>query len=194
MGSTAVQLCSRACLKVGAASITSFEDGTAEAELASALYPSVRDGLLSSYRWRFTFGQAQLSKLVSTPKADYAFQYSLPSDFLLAISLGASAAGLGARGRGAEYRIVDGRLDSDADPALLSYQRRIPEGSFPAYFIYALEWALAAEFVLPLTESTSRTKYIQEQLDYFLRMAKSQDAQQATPSRIEGFPLTDVRG
>lgn len=46
-----VALCSRALIKIGAAPITSFDDENAEGEIAGALYPQVRDALLSAYAW-----------------------------------------------------------------------------------------------------------------------------------------------
>ena len=46
---TNIGICSNALLKIGAEGITSFEDGTAEAEIAYSLYPLLRDGLLSAY-------------------------------------------------------------------------------------------------------------------------------------------------
>ena len=48
MAMTAIDLCSRALLKVGAHSIASFDEGTAEAEVAASLYPTVRDEVLST--------------------------------------------------------------------------------------------------------------------------------------------------
>src|SRR3954447_16636716 len=53
MALTPIGLCSRALIKIGAGSITSFNDGTAEAEVADALYSSTRDALLSANSWSF---------------------------------------------------------------------------------------------------------------------------------------------
>ena len=53
MALSAVALAGRALLKIGAAAIQSFEEKSAEAEVAGALYAPVRDALLSSYPWSF---------------------------------------------------------------------------------------------------------------------------------------------
>ncbi len=53
-----VALCSRALVRLGAAPITSFADGTAESEIAGALFAPTRDALLSAYGWSFASGQA----------------------------------------------------------------------------------------------------------------------------------------
>jgi hypothetical protein len=53
MALTQIGLCSRALLKIGAHSIASFDEGTAEAEVAAGLYATVRDTVLSAHPWNF---------------------------------------------------------------------------------------------------------------------------------------------
>ncbi|MCM2343310.1 MAG: hypothetical protein NDJ24_01970 [Alphaproteobacteria bacterium] len=55
-----VALASRALIRLGAAPIASFNDGSAEAEIAGALFAPVRDSLLSAYGWSFASGQITL--------------------------------------------------------------------------------------------------------------------------------------
>lgn len=81
MAYTDISICSNALLKIGAESITSFLDGTAEAEVAANLYPMIRDGLLASYPWSFAVGQKSLPRLAGVPLADYSYAYRLPNDF-----------------------------------------------------------------------------------------------------------------
>jgi hypothetical protein len=57
MALTALALCSRALLRIGVPPLTSFDDGTAEAEVAAGLYPGARDALLSAHPWSFATGQ-----------------------------------------------------------------------------------------------------------------------------------------
>ncbi len=84
-----IALCSRALIRLGAQPVTSFDDGTAESEIAGALYPVVRDAMLSAYNWSFAVGQANLNQLEAPPLADYQYAFQLPSDFLRAMSAGA---------------------------------------------------------------------------------------------------------
>ena len=88
MAYTDISICSNALLKIGAESITSFLDGTAEAEVAANLYPLIRDGLLASYPWSFAVGQKSLPRLAGVPLADYSYAYRLPNDFLRVLSAG----------------------------------------------------------------------------------------------------------
>ncbi|HYZ32347.1 MAG TPA: hypothetical protein VE684_08710, partial [Crenalkalicoccus sp.] len=75
MSLTALALCSRALLKIGAQPIASLDEGTAEAEVAANLYPAVRDALLSAHPWSFATGQETLPRLAARPVADFAYAY-----------------------------------------------------------------------------------------------------------------------
>lgn len=90
---TAIGLCARAMLKIGAATIASFDEGTAESEAASLLYPVTRDALLSVHPWSFAAGHATLPRLSADPVADDAHAYQLPTDFLRVLSAGGTGTG-----------------------------------------------------------------------------------------------------
>lgn len=183
-----IALCSRALMKLGADSIASFEDGTAEAEVAASLYGPVRDALISGHPWSFASGQAVLAQLAAEPVADYSYAYQLPSDFLRVLS-----AGTGARGRGIDYRIAERRLHTDVADVTLTYIFRPDESTFPAFFDQALIARLAAEFCIPLTDSTSRAEVLHKLAEDELMQAKTIDAQQESPMFLENFSLIEVR-
>lgn len=186
---TAIEMCSRALVKIGAGRIQSFTEGTDEASAADALYALTRDSTLSSYPWVFAFEQAPLVRQLPAPTADYAWSYALPADLLIVRSLGATG-----RGRGAVYRIAGGVVQTDAEEVVVTYTRRVPEEEMPAYFQAALVAVLAAELVIPLTESTARWQGLQQRAETMLREARRIDAQQSTPPAIESWPLIEARG
>ncbi len=183
-----IALTSRALIRIGAAPITSFDDGSAQAEIAGALYGTVRDGLLSAYAWSFATGQIALSQLSTPPVADYDYAYQLPNDYLRAMS-----AGTGTRGRGLKYRISRGSLHTNSPTVVLTYVFRPQEEEFPPYFDQALIARLAAEFTIPITESTSRAEAMFRLAENEYERARQIDAQQDTPNSIENFSLVDVR-
>ncbi len=191
MALNSVQLCARALLKVGAQPITSFDENTAEAEIAALLYGVCRDSLLSGHPWSFATAQVQLARLDESPLADFDHAFSLPGDFLRVLSAGHGQSG---RGRGLAYRIQERRLHANADSLLLTYIFRPEESAFPAFFDQALICRLAAELCLPLTENTSRTEMLSRAAELEFARARTIDAQQQTPQVIERFPLVDVRG
>ena len=146
------------------------------------------DALLSAYAWSFASGQAALTLLSTPPVADYANAFALPSDFLRALSLGS-----GQRGRGVNYRIAAGAIHTNESAVTLTYIFRPEEESFPPYFDQALITRLAAEFCIPVTESTSRAEALFRLAEQEFQRARQIDAQQDTPGRIEDFTLVKVR-
>lgn len=188
MALTDIALASRALIRLGAAPISSFNDGTAESEIAGALYAPVRDALLSAYGWSFATGQVALTKLETPPEADYASAFALPNDYLRALS-----AGTGGKGRGLNYRIARGTLQTNVDAVLLTYIFRPEEEEFPPYFDQVLIARLAAEFTIPVTENTSRAEAMFNLAEKEFERARQIDAQQDSPSRIEDFSLINAR-
>ena len=183
-----IGLCSRALIRLGANPITSFDDGTAESEIAGALYAPVRDALLSAYPWTFASGQVTLTKLSEAPLADYQNAFQLPNDYLRAIS-----AGNGSKGRGVNYRIARNALHTNADEVTLTYIFKPEEEEFPPFFDMAVIMRLAAEFSIPVTESTSRTTALYKLAEQEFARARQIDAQQDSPNALENFTLIDVR-
>lgn len=184
-----IALCSRALIRLGAKPISSFEDGSAEAEIAGALYEPTKDALLSAYPWNFATSQVDLTQLETDPQADFNSAYQLPNDFLRALS-----AGSGAKGRGLNYRILGDTLHTNSSTVILTYIYRADESAFPPFFDMALISHLTAEFCIPLTENTSRASLHFELAEDQFKKAKQIDAQQDTPKRIDDFSLVDVRG
>lgn len=183
-----VALTSRALIRIGAAPITSFDDGTAQSEIAGALFGTSRDALLSAYAWSFATGQVELTQLETDPIADYDYAFQLPTDFLRAFS-----AGTGGKGRGLNFRISRGALHTNAQQVILTYVFRPEEEEFPPYFDQALIARLAAEFTIPITESTSRAKTMFSLAENEYERARQIDAQQDTPGKIEDFTLIKAR-
>lgn len=185
---SALALCSRALLKIGAQPVASLEEGTAEAEVAANLYPGLRDALLSIHPWSFATGQETLPRLSARPTGDFPYAFQLPSGFLRALSAGPPGAG-----RGLVYRILEDRLHCNAEQVVLTHIFRPDETAFPPFFAAALVARLAAEFCLPLTENAGRAEVLHRQAEQELRAARLADSQQATTRAIEDFPLIAAR-
>jgi hypothetical protein len=183
-----VDLCSQALVRLGAAPIGSFFEGGAEATVAQRLYALVRDGLVSAHHWSFSIDQSALNDPEEAASADYAWRHLLPGDCLRVISVGAHRAG-----RGLDYRVQGTSLLANERSITLTYQRRVPESDYPAFFAAALVARLAAEFCLPVTESAARAEVLRKSADLELRQARLVDSQQSTPRRVEDFTLIQAR-
>lgn len=188
MALSSIALCARALLKIGCRSITSFDEGTAEAEISGNMYEPIRDALLSSNPWTFATAQRTLTRLEAQPIADYDYAYQLPGDFLRALSAGAG------RGHGLDYRIHERRLHTNATEVVLTYIFRPLESEFPPFFDQALIARLAAEFCIPMTDSTSRFDALLKNAEIEFKRAKLVDAMQESPQAIDDYTLIGVRG
>ena len=183
-----IALCASALLRLGAKPISSFDDGSIEAQIAQNIYQPTRDALLSAYPWSFATEQTALNTLLATPLADYAYAYQLPNDFLRVMS-----AGTGQNGEGIQYRIYQRALHTNVQNVVLTYVFRPAEADCPAFFDQALIAQLAATLCLPITESTSRAQLLFQLAVQEAKTARQIDAQQDTPRAIDDFTLINVR-
>ncbi|MEM9046695.1 MAG: hypothetical protein AAGC81_18595 [Pseudomonadota bacterium] len=183
-----VELCSVALVKLGAEGISSFSDGTAEADVAGTLYDVIRDSLLGVHPWSFATAHAELVQLPTAPLTDFEYAFELPSDFIKALSAGDDC-----RSRGAVYQVVGREVHTNYEELTFAYIRRADEADFPTYFVSALINRLAAEFCLPLTENASRSELLFRTAETELKLAKLIDSQQDTPPRVEDFTLIEAR-
>ncbi len=172
----------RALLKIGAQPVASFDEGTAEAEVAANLYPGIRDAMLSAHPWSFATAQAALGRLSAVPRAEFGHAFQLPAGFLRALS-----AGTAGRARGIVYRLQEDRLFTDAEAVALTYVFRPDASAFPPYFAAALAARLAAEFCIPLTENSSRAEMLYRLGRVRAARGAPADSQQATARVLEGF-------
>lgn len=183
-----IDLCSRALLKIGASVISSLEDGTAEADVAANLYDYVRDALLSAHPWNFATTRKKLAVLSRNDDSEFANSFALPADCLRVLS-----AGSGESGAGLVYRLYGGCLHANASDVVLTYVFRANEADDPPFFSKVLITYLAAEFCIPLTDSTSRWESLHKLADAELRNAKLIDAQEETPQSIQDYCLVESR-
>ena len=188
MTNTAIDICSRALVKLGASSISSFDEDTTEAHVAKQLYEITLDSLLAVYPWRFALKQAKLGRLSIPPETDYRYAYALPNDCIRVLSAGAPS-----RGNGLDYRLVNKTLQTNGENVVLTYISRPNEVDFPVFFTEALIAKLASEFCLPLTESTTRTDYLKKSTQEIIQNARLIDSQQAVPQAFHDFSLIEVR-
>jgi hypothetical protein len=188
MALSAIDLSSKALLKIGANAISSFDEDSAEAEVADNLYATERDALLSAHPWTFATGQVNLQKLVSAPVADYDNAFQLPNDFLRALS-----AGTDERGRGVAFRLAERKLHTNANSVILTYIFRPDESAFPPFFDQAMIARLATAFCLPITENTSRTEAMLRISELEFTRGKLIDSQQSAAPSFEDFSLIEVR-
>lgn len=163
----------RALLKLGQETVIDLTEDNERARAANALYNSVRDTLLSTYRWAFATKRAVLDACELTPEFGFKYQYDLPSDFLRLISL--PDAPNNARDN---YTIEQQHILTDYEsPLKIIYTSRVTRANlFPPYFIEAFACRLAFEMCDRLKQDVTRKNVLMQEYELSIREAKKSNA------------------
>ena len=176
---SAIDICSRALILVGAEPITSFDDDTTEALIAGNMYEDIARTNLTSTRWRFTTNQAILNRLSDTPTGRFDAAYQLP-DYLFVHAVTV-------RDLQIEYNIYGDKIFCDAaasDELVLDFTYRADEVGWPSYFSVCVEYAMAVVFATALIRDTSLAGLMESQYTRLLAKARSTDSQQQTTRKV----------
>lgn len=185
-----IRIARHALLKLGASPVSSAEDGTLEAQLFSETYERIRDGLLALNAWQFATAVIEPGRLSGAPDADYGYAFQIPADLVRIISVGTPTTGFSS---GVPYRRSGYQIWTDEKDILLRYVFRPTPDTWPPYFETALIDALAAEWCLPLTESTTRAKALAELAEMSFNRSRRADQLQSTAEGIRHFSLLEGR-
>lgn len=200
-GDTKLSICSDALIMLGASPLSSFADGTDEAQVADRLYDDVQDTLLMQYPYSWTIKKVKLAQLSDAPINEWKYKYALPSDILgnpKALFITNAVGGMTAR----DFEIYSTGLHTDYESVWIDYQFRPDPSLFPQYFVRLLKTALAAEFAEPITDQITKADYFHSRAygspsenmrGGLVRVAINIDGADRPPQTIQEFPLTDVR-
>ena len=176
---SAIDICSRALILIGAEPITSFDDDTTEALIAGNMYEDIVRTNLTSTRWRFASNQAVLNRLSDAPTGRFNSAYQLPENlFVHAVTVNDFAIG---------YNIYGSKIFCDAsvnDILIADFTYRANEVDFPSYFSVCVEYAMAQVFATALARDQSLANMMQTQYLMLLAKARSTDSQQQTTRKI----------
>lgn len=200
-GDTGVSICADALILLGAAPISSFNDGTDEANACDRLYSDVRDMTLSMYPWSFAYKKVKLARLVTTPVSEWTYEYQLPGDRLgnpRAVFETANAYARPVK----EWEIQGDKLITNYQEVYIDYPYQTPEYAMPQYFVQLLKYMMAWHLAYPITEQETKTAYWQglaigspaeNGRGGYFRQASNIDAQGQPPQVIEDYALVAVR-
>jgi hypothetical protein len=183
MADTKVDICARALIMIGAQPISSFDDGSTEALVASNLYENITQSILCRHRWRFSTEQQQLSLLASAPTGRYEYAYQLPtSPDLLQLNTITVADIPIEYARYGDKIFVNGY---DSQSALIAdYIFRQDESEFPAYFKLGLEYTLASIFAGSVARDAAMIQQFSTLAERQILIAKNTDSQEVTNKKL----------
>ena len=177
---SAIDICSRALILIGANPITSFDEGSTEALVAVNMYEDVARASLVNTRWRFATNQAVMNLLTDTPTGRYDRAHQLPNDTLMVHSVTINDNLI-------DYQIYGDKVFSDtttSDSLIIDYTFRANEENWPSYFVIAVEYALANIFATSIARDASLAQLMQSAGTQTMAKARSLDSQQQTTRRI----------
>jgi len=180
VANSAIDICSRALILIGAEPITSFNDNTTEALVAVNMYEDVAQASLCNTRWSFATEQAQLNRLTDEPTGRYDAAYQLPSNLLMlnAITVNDNKT---------KHRIYGDKVftnTSAADEVIADYIYRADESDWPSFFTLAVEYALAAIFASSIARNEGLTQIMEIKANNLMAKARNLDSQQNTTQKL----------
>lgn len=176
-----IEIISNAMILIGANPISDLSEGT-EGLVASSLYENTYRGLLASHSWRFCTKKAQLAKLSSAPLNEFKYQYQLPSDIITVVKVQDNT----------DYEIYGDKLYSDQEEVYIDYRYRVTETLLPDYYTLTLQFLLAAQFAIPITDNSQRAQTYQQLYEDQLRRSKNIDSSSRPQDPIADDPLTGI--
>lgn len=167
MAITAIDICSKALLLVGANAIQSFEDGSRESSLCSSIYGTIKQTLLSNRLWSFSIEQRDLAQLVESPLRDWKYFYAIPNDVLRIKKVSGSK----------NFQIFKNGLGSNDASLSVDCQVDVAESEMPYYFQTALISELASKLAVSLLGDQSKYELFAKMAQRDLINARLADAQ-----------------
>ena len=180
VANSAIDICSRALILIGAEPITSFEDNTTEALVAVNMYEDVAQASLCDTRWRFATEQAQLARLSEEPTGRFDAAYQLPAGTLMLNAVTVVDQPI-------NYTVYGNKVFCDAsenEEVIADFIFRAEEINWPSYFTLAVEYSLAAIFASSIARNESLTSIMEQKKSILMSKARNLDSQQNTTRKL----------
>lgn len=183
-----VYICSAALLELGARPINSLTESSEHARLCAGLWPIVRDDVLRSHPWNCAIKRTIVAADSDAPAYDYAYQFTLPSDWLRTLSVGEY-------GAESDYK-AEGRkiLCDDATLKLRYVYRNEDPETYDAMLVRAMTLAMSARMAYAVTQSSSQHQLALQVLDQHMKRCRAVDGQDDPPETLGDFALINSRG
>lgn len=144
--STKFNICTQASILLDGEVVTSFSDGSREAEVFSPIYDRIKNFELSKPFWNFNIHDERLTDSNETPtNGRWDKAYLEPPNLLKLLKV------MNSSGRIInDYDFRSGRIFTNVTEAWAKFHRKIDEADFPPYFESVMVARLMAEAALPM--------------------------------------------
>ena len=180
VANTPIKICSRASLLIGGDAIQSFEDGTAEATVANAMYEDMAQAALTNSRWRFATDQAVLNRLANAPTGRYDAAYQLPTECIMLNAVTVNDYPI-------KYDTYGSKVFCDAsinDSLVADYNFRADESTWPPYFVVAVEYVMAGVLATSVARDQQLATMMEGKANLLMAQARRLDSQTQTSRKL----------
>lgn len=198
MAASVVSICSNASLMLGGKPINSLDEANDRTRLASNLFEPVRNYVLRRHPWNCATKRVVLSPDADslgntlTPAFDWAYQFTLPNDFMKVQQVGENGCESPHKleTTSAGVRI----LLSDDNPCYLVYTwRNENPATWDDMLVWGMTMSMKAVMAYPLTQSASLEQLVEGALRDVLKQARAVDGQDDPPQTLGDSPLLNSR-
>lgn len=182
---SSIDIASNALLLIGDNPISSFDDPGAGPQVAAGLYPETKKRLLSEHPWSFALKQQRLNRLSQVPDklTGFSHAFQLPTDLIRIWSMQSHS----------NYILVGNLLYSNETELLATYIFDVDEVNLPPHFVKSLEYALASDFAISVTEDNTLSGLFAQKAMNATNQAMAIDSQGRPQQAIIDSPLIDAR-
>lgn len=174
------EICSNALVMVGGAPITAFDGSSAEAIASAQFWDTTIENWISLYDWRHLMKQAQMSRLLAAPEANWDAAYDLPSDCVTLKRVTVNDHDI-------DYDRFERMVycDATADQEVYAdYIYNTDPENWPPYFVTLIELSLARKFSFSLGAKLDLRETIKEDIERQFARAKNRDSIQQTTKSL----------
>jgi hypothetical protein len=180
MASTYVDICNSALTRIGLPIISSFSDGTPQANACSNRWQADRDIVLRMHPWTCATVRVALAPSATAPAFDYKYAFPLPSDFLRALDISNDPRGsevfFGARPR---FEIESGSVLFDSSILYLRYVNQVANASqLDPECANAMALYIAYDLAQLLLNNEALVKQLNEEFEGAMATARNVNAQE----------------
>lgn len=187
-----VNIWNMALTAVGAKPITSVDDAVKGVEILGHWYDTIRDDLVRSHPWSFAKIRVRLAQ-TTVPVMTYEYAYTLPADCLRPLTTNQEATypyHIQALTLECDYDDTD--ADEDDEYLYLEYIKTITDESlFPAAFVKALGFALAANIAPAFGLAANAVMLLEQKAEITLNDAKFKDAIEDREKTTKAWDTTE---
>jgi hypothetical protein len=172
-----VEITNLALSRIGANTITSLTDGTAEQKLAVVTWDIARRACLRDHAWNFACKDVELNQISGYTAFEYDYAYQLPSDYIRLLQFYGNP----------NFRVQGRRILTDETVCKIKYIYDVTDSpDWDASFTDLMAQRMAVDMAYALTKSQSSADSMYAIYNQKLKLAKHIDSTEDVPDQLGG--------